>query len=63
MEKLTIKRFFLVKGIPVRLLLFYPILLALISRQRDLKEVSTVDSSAAIQILFSLVAFFFCARE
>jgi len=63
MEKLSIKEFFLVRGLPVKLLLFYPILIALISRQRDLSDVNTVDSSAAIQILFSLVAFAVCLRE
>lgn len=63
MEKLTIRRFFLVKGVPVKLLLLYPIILALISRQRDLKQVSNIDSSAAIQVLFTLVVFIFCVRE
>ncbi|WP_417613367.1 O-antigen ligase family protein [Owenweeksia hongkongensis] len=63
MEKLSIKQFFTVKGLPVKLLLFYPILIALISRQRGINDVTTVDSSAAIQIVFSLVVFIVCSKE
>ena len=63
MEKLSIKRFFTVRGLPIKLLLFYPILIALISRQRDINDVATVDTSAVFQILFALVAFAVCMRE
>ena len=62
-HKLSIKDFFLSAGLPGYLLLFYPTLIALVSRQRDLSEVSSIDSSATIQVIFTCAAFLVSINE
>ncbi len=62
-HKLSIKDFFLSAGLPGYLLLFYPTLIALVSRQRDLSEVSSIDSSATIQVIFTCAAFLASINE
>lgn len=56
-NKLSIRNFFLIGGLPTYLLLLYPFFLAFISRQRDLNDVTTIDTSALSQIIFSVFAF------
>lgn len=62
-QKLSIRNFIFGGGLPNYLLLFYPILIALISRQRDFSNVSSIDSSAFIQMIFICTAFIISINE
>ena len=62
-NKLSVRNFILVGGLPTYLLLAYPIIIALISRQRDFSEVISIDTSASIQIVISLLAFLVSINE
>ena len=62
-NKLSVRNFILVGGLPTYLLLVYPFIIALISRQRDVSEVSSIDTSASIQIVISLLAFLVSINE
>ena len=62
-QKLSVRGFIFGGGLPNSLLLIYPILLAFISRQRDLSEVSSIDSSAFIQMTFTFTAFIVSINE
>ncbi len=55
--KLSLRDFISSPGIAGFVLLIRPIIMALISRQRDFKDVSVVDSSAFIQIFVAILAF------
>lgn len=63
MNKLTLQKFLTIGGRPGILILFYPLMLLLVSRQRDFSEVTAVDSSALVQILFTMVVFIVCVSE
>jgi hypothetical protein len=52
-----LKAFFWSAGLPGALLLFYPILILLVTRGRDLSQAASVDASSVVQIAF----IFFCA--
>lgn len=56
-EILSIRQLFKAGGLPGYLLLFYNILIFAIKRRRSLDENAIVDSSAALQIIFTLVVF------
>ena len=62
-QKLSIRDFIFGGGLPNYLLLFYPILIALVSRQRGFNEVSSIDSSAFIQLIFTCLAFIVSINE
>ena len=62
-QKLSIRDFIFGGGLPNYLLLFYPILTALVSRQRDFSEVSSIDSSAFIQGIFTCTVFIVSINE
>lgn len=55
--RITLKTFFWAAGLPGFLLVFRSILLMLVQRQRSFDEVATVDASASIQILYTIVCF------
>lgn len=55
--KLSLREFIFTPGIAGFVLLIRPVIMALISRQRDFKDVSAVDSSAFIQIFLAVLAF------
>jgi O-antigen ligase len=56
-KKITVSNFFSIAGLPGLLLIAYPVMLALVSRQREFDEVASIDSSAVIQIVFASIAF------
>lgn len=55
--KIKVKNFLLVAGLPGLLLIFRSVLLMLVQRQRSFEEVSSVDASASIQILYTGISF------
>jgi len=56
-EKLSLRQFFTIAGLPGFVLLLRTIVMALISRQRSFEDVATVDTSATIQIALTVIAF------
>lgn len=55
--KISTKDFFIAGGFPAMVLFLRTIIMSFISRQRAFEYVNTVDTSAAIQIALSLIAF------
>ncbi|MFC5191149.1 hypothetical protein ACFPIK_05175 [Algoriphagus aquatilis] len=55
--KITYKSFFWAAGLPGFLLIFRSILFILVQRRRSFDEVGSVDASATIQILYTVVCF------
>ncbi len=50
---MTVKSFVTSGGILGQLLLLYPVIISIISRQRDSDEITVIDNSALIQIIFT----------
>ena len=55
MYRNNLKNFIISPGILGRLLIIYPVIMALISRERDSSELAVLDASAIIQVVFTLL--------
>lgn len=59
----TFRRFLFAVGLPGALLIFYPLLIVLVTRGRGLSNAANVDSSSLIQIAFVVICTFIIQRD
>lgn len=57
------KGYFAAAGITGKLLLLYPVMIALLTRKRALDKASVIDASASLQIIFMFICFFIITRR
>lgn len=58
MYRNNLKNFIVSPGILGRLLIIYPVIMALISRERDSSELAVIDTSAMVQVVFTFLVLF-----